>query len=81
MPSSTKIPPLGKSGPGRTAISSSVVGLGRRFFITRATAAWTSARLWVGMLVAMPTAIPVVPFSNRLGRRPGSETGSVASPS
>ena len=41
----------------------------------------TSRRLWGGMSVAMPTAIPVVPFSNRLGTRAGSSTGSSSVPS
>ena len=81
MPSSTTMPPLGKSGPGSTASISSIVGFGRRLFIVSVIAAWTSARLWVGMLVAMPTAIPVVPLSRRLGSRAGRYLGSVASPS
>jgi hypothetical protein len=33
------------------------------------------------MFVAMPTAIPVAPFTSRLGMRDGSTTGSVLVPS
>ena len=40
------------------------------------TASLTSRRLWVGMLVAMPTAMPVDPFTRRFGNRDGSTVGS-----
>ena len=40
------------------------------------TAAISSRRLWGGMLVAMPTAIPEVPLAKRLGNRDGRTTGS-----
>ena len=36
----------------------------------------TSRRLWGGMLVAMPTAIPEDPFTSRLGSRAGRTVGS-----
>ena len=75
------MPADGKSGPGTSSINSSTVGLGRRFFITSSIAAAISPRLCVGMLVAMPTAIPLVPLTNRLGSRPGMQIGSVLSPS
>ena len=75
------MPPLGKSGPGSTAKSSSTVGLGRRFFMTISMAAATSAKLWVGMLVAIPTAMPVVPLTSNPGIRPGKLMGSKDSPS
>ena len=65
------MPPEGKSGPGSTAISSSTVGFGRRLVITTRIASATSARLWAGMFVAMPTAMPEVPLTSRLGRRAG----------
>jgi hypothetical protein len=39
-----------------------------------------SPRLWGGMLVAIPTAMPWLPFTNRLGKRLGRTTGSVNSP-
>ena len=37
----------------------------------------TSRRLWGGMFVAMPTAMPVLPFTSRLGRTEGRERGSL----
>ena len=40
----------------------------------------TSRRLCGGMLVAMPTAMPEDPFTNRLGKRLGRTSGSVNSP-
>ena len=39
-----------------------------------------SARLWGGMLVAMATAMPWLPFTNRLGKRLGRTLGSGKSP-
>ena len=78
---SMAIPPEGKSGPGSTSSNWSMVGLGRRLVITSLMASATSRRLWGAMLVAMPTAIPVVPFTSRLGSRPGRHSGSVLSPS
>ncbi len=44
-------------------------------------AAASSPRLWGGMLVAMPTAMPDEPLSSRLGRRAGSTVGSCSVPS
>ncbi len=35
-----------------------------------------SFKLWGGMLVAMPTAIPLEPLTRRLGNRAGRTTGS-----
>ena len=40
-----------------------------------------SPKLWGGMLVAIPTAIPAEPFTKRLGRRAGKTTGSCKVPS
>ena len=54
-----------------TASSSSMVGLGRRLVSTSSMASHTSRRLCVGMLVAMPTAMPVVPLTSRLGSSAG----------
>ena len=45
------------------------------------TPAATSRRLCGGMLVAMPTAMPVAPLIIRFGMRAGSTTGSVRVPS
>lgn len=36
----------------------------------------TSAKLCGGMLVAIPTAIPEAPFTNRFGKRAGKTVGS-----
>ncbi|SKF62496.1 Uncharacterised protein [Mycobacteroides abscessus subsp. abscessus] len=70
--------PLGKSGPLIRAIaassSSSTVASGCSS--DHWTASATSRRLWVGMLVAMPTAIPVDPLTSRFGKRAGSTVGS-----
>ena len=37
----------------------------------------TSRRLWGGMFVAMPTAMPEEPFTSRLGKRAGRTLGSL----
>ena len=39
-------------------------------------AAIASPRLWGGMLVAMPTAMPELPLTSRLGKRDGRTLGS-----
>jgi DNA gyrase subunit A len=39
-------------------------------------ASTTSRRLCGGMFVAMPTAMPALPFTSRFGKRAGSTTGS-----
>ncbi len=45
----------------------------------RCLSAWTtSTRLCGGMLVAMPTAMPVAPLTSRLGMVEGSTPGSVS---
>ncbi len=44
-------------------------------------ASMISVRLCGGMFVAIPTAIPLEPFTSRLGMRVGSTTGSTVSPS
>ena len=36
----------------------------------------TSARLWGGMFVAIPTAIPWLPLTSRFGNREGRTSGS-----
>ena len=68
-------PPVGKSGPGMTAISPAVVILGSSIWAT--TASMASPRLWGGMLVARPTAMPLEPFTSRFGKRAGSRSGSL----
>ena len=44
-------------------------------------ASQTSERLWGGMLVAMPTAMPEEPLTSRLGTFAGMTVGSVVVPS
>ena len=44
-------------------------------------AAATSRRLWLGISVARPTAIPLAPFSSTNGKRAGSSRGSNVEPS
>ena len=70
-------PPVGKSGPGISLISSrsfcSRVNAGASggaisvCSITQTTPSMTSRRLCGGMLVAMPTAMPVEPLTSRFG--------------
>ena len=43
----------------------------------RIRASQTSRRLWGGIEVAMPTAIPLEPLTSRLGNRAGRTVGSV----
>ena len=66
--------PVGKSGPGTWRINSSMLHSG--FFNRCFNAAATSRRLCGGTFVAMPTAIPLVPFTSRFGNRAGSTFGS-----
>ena len=48
---------------------------------SRCAALMTSTRLCGAMLVAMPTAIPVAPFTSRFGYAAGRTVGSVSWPS
>ena len=41
----------------------------------------SSPRLWGGMFVARPTAMPAEPLASRFGNRAGSTTGSSSYPS
>ena len=72
------IPPVGKSGPFTISISSSIVvsfpSISLSIILT--TAYITSRKLCGGIFVAIPTAIPVVPFTRRFGNLAGSTTGS-----
>ena len=68
------IPAVGKSGPLMCSISSSVVIL---LLLIRATRPSTiSQRLWGGILVAIPTAIPSDPLTKRVGTVVGNTVGS-----
>ena len=72
-------PPVGKSGPFTHSRSSSIcvsLSSSTRLSIILTTAFITSVRLWGGIFVAIPTAIPVVPFTSRLGNLEGRTTGS-----
>ena len=68
------VPPVGKSGPGMYSISFSreMPGLSMQAI----TPLITSTGLCGGILVAIPTAIPVVPLMIRLGSMAGSTHGS-----
>ncbi len=68
------IPPVGKSGPGMICIRSCVDVPGSSMI--RQVASQTSRRLWGGMFVAIPTAIPLDPFTRRFGTLAGRTSGS-----
>ena len=68
------MPPVGKSGPGSTFISSAVVTSGLSSI--KHVASIVSPRLCGGMFVAMPTAMPFEPFTSRFGKRAGKTVGS-----
>ncbi len=68
-------PPVGKSGPGTISSSSSIETSGSS--MTRIVASQISPRLWGGIDVAMPTAMPFDPFTSRFGNFEGSTVGSV----
>ena len=51
------------------------------FFEYALMALTTSRKLWVGMFVAIPTAIPDPPLTNKFGNRDGKTTGSFSVPS
>ncbi len=72
--------PLGKSGPLIRAMQASRISslAASGCASTHCAASLTSRRLWVGMFVAMPTAMPVDPLTSRFGKRAGSTTGSVS---
>ena len=78
-------PPVGKSGPNKLhfLIKSSILSLSANSGLSIiATAASTaSIRLWGGIFVAIPTAIPVEPFTNKFGILVGKTVGSFSDPS
>ena len=73
------IPPVGKSGPGISFISSSneISGL----LIKARQAEMDSSRLCGAIFVAIPTAIPEEPFISKFGIRVGRTSGIVSWPS
>ena len=68
------MPPVGKSGPWMKRIMSLTVasGLSIRWLM----ASHSSRRLWGGMEVAMPTAMPDAPLESRKGSFAGRTLGS-----
>ena len=79
MPLSNISPPVGKSGPGIEVMSVSTVISG--LSIVCIIASHVSVRLCGGMFVAIPTAIPALPFTSRFGIFAGSTVGSLSVPS
>ena len=73
------MPPVGKSGPCTSVAIFSSVALG--VLMRWSAASHSSAALCGGMEVAMPTAMPEDPLASRLGKAPGSTTGSCTEPS
>ena len=69
------MPRVGKSGPVTCCIRSESVASG--FSSTQTQALMTSVRLCGGMFVAMPTAMPLEPFTSRFGKRAGRTRGSL----
>ena len=61
---------------GSTAMSWLISAAG--FSISMSMAAHTSRRLWGGMFVVMPTAMPELPLMSRLGTLLGSTEGSLS---
>ena len=74
MPASpSRLQPVGKSGPLMCSRISSVVMSG--LSTCAQMASMTSPRLCGGMLVAMPTAMPVPPLTSRFGNAAGKTVG------
>ena len=69
------MPPVGKSGPLMHSMSSSRVQSG--FLTMSFMPSITSLRLWGGIFVAMPTAMPTEPLQSRFGNLEGSTAGSL----
>ena len=70
------IPPVGKSGAFTNSQSSSIVI--SSFSKQAITPLITSDKLCGSMFVAIPTAIPEAPFTNKLGIRVGRTVGSLS---
>ena len=67
-------PPVGKSGPGISFINSGIfISL---LLINAKVPSIISPKLCGGMLVAIPTAIPPAPLTNKFGYCAGSISGS-----
>ena len=72
-------PPVGRSGPFTFLQSASIEVSG--FSSRSRQASIASRRLCGGIDVAMPTAMPSLPFTSRLGNWAGTTTGSKCCPS
>ena len=75
----TIVAAVGKSGPLIYCINPSVVIFG--LSINAITPSTTSFKLCGGMFVAIPTAIPEVPFNKSIGSLVGKTEGSSKEPS
>ena len=69
------IPPVGKSGPLTILCNCFDVLSGSS--TSSNVASMISPKLWGGMFVAIPTAIPLAPLTKILGNREGKTFGSV----
>ena len=79
IPARPKInPPVGKSGPGKNfIISLKLACSGSKCSLNSQHKTFTiSLRLCGGILVAIPTAMPVLPLTNKFGKIDGSDKGS-----
>ena len=68
------IPPVGKSGPLMSSIMVSKRQLG--FLMRWIVPSMTSDKLWGGISVAKPAAIPFAPLISKAGKRVGNTVGS-----
>ena len=68
------IPPVGKSGPFICSINPLTSISGLSMYATQPSI--TSPKLWGGIFVAIPTAIPIVPFTKIFGNLDGNTDGS-----
>ncbi len=73
------VAPVGKSGP--CTYCSMSPGSRSGFSSSASRPSQISPRLWGGILVAMPTAMPSAPLTSRLGTREGMTDGISREPS
>ena len=73
------IPPVGKSGPFTNFVNSSIVISLLSIYAIHPSI--TSPKLWGGIFVAIPTAIPLAPLTNKFGTFDGNTVGSIVEPS
>eukprot|EP00967_Tisochrysis_lutea_P058865 scaffold75006_cov36-Tisochrysis_lutea.AAC.4 len=70
------MPPVGKSGPGKSCNRRSSETLGSA--MRACMASISSPKLCGGIFVAIPTAMPDAPLRSSMGTRAGSTTGSTS---